>query len=109
MEKGAKGTPAALREGFKGTFCFSVRSSWLPVARLLTALTSRTGISGPSIVACVPLSTQGRLCVLDSQDSCFLVSTSPYGFADIFRMRLARYSLISVCRGTGWETFVTGL
>ena len=28
------------------------------------------GISGPSVVACVPLSTQGRLCVLDSQDSC---------------------------------------
>jgi len=27
-------------------------------------------ISGPSVVACVPLSTQGRLCVLDSQDSC---------------------------------------
>ena len=32
----------------------------------------RAGISGPSIVACVPPSTQGRLCVLDSQDSCFL-------------------------------------
>jgi hypothetical protein len=30
------------------------------------------GISVPSIVACVPLSTQGRLCVLDTQDSCFL-------------------------------------
>ena len=28
------------------------------------------GIFGPSVVACVPLSTQGRLCVLDSQDSC---------------------------------------
>jgi len=27
-------------------------------------------ISGPSVVACVPLSTQGRFCVLDSQDSC---------------------------------------
>ena len=29
------------------------------------------GFSEPSVVACVPLSTQGRLCVLDSQDSCF--------------------------------------
>jgi len=28
------------------------------------------GISGPSVVAYVPLSTQGRLCVLDIQDSC---------------------------------------
>lgn len=32
---------------------------------------SETGIVGASVVACVPLSTQGRLCVLDSQDSCF--------------------------------------
>jgi len=29
-----------------------------------------TGFSGPSVMACVPLSTPGRLCVLDSQDSC---------------------------------------
>ena len=28
------------------------------------------GISCPSVVACVPLSTQRRLCVLDIQDSC---------------------------------------
>lgn len=28
------------------------------------------GIFGPSVLACVPPSTQGRLCVLDSQDSC---------------------------------------
>jgi hypothetical protein len=28
------------------------------------------GIFGPSVVACVLLSTQGYLCVLDSQDSC---------------------------------------
>ena len=32
------------------------------------------GISGPSVVACVPLSTQRRLCVLDFQDSCFSLS-----------------------------------
>ena len=29
------------------------------------------GFSEPSVVACVPLSTQGRLCMLDIQDSCF--------------------------------------
>ena len=34
------------------------------------------GIFGPSVVACVPPSTQGCLCVLDSQDSCF--SWSPW-------------------------------
>ena len=31
------------------------------------------GIFGPSVVACMPLSTQGYLCVLDSQDSCFYI------------------------------------
>jgi hypothetical protein len=36
------------------------------------------GISGPSVVACVPLSTQGRLCVLDSQDSCCPRILSPW-------------------------------
>jgi len=30
-------------------------------------------ISGPSIVVRVPLSMQGRLCIFDSQDSCFLL------------------------------------
>ena len=30
------------------------------------------GFSEPSVVACVPLSTQGRLCVWDIQDSCLL-------------------------------------
>ena len=30
-------------------------------------------ISGQSVVACVPLSMQGRLCVLDSQDSCLTI------------------------------------
>jgi hypothetical protein len=28
----------------------------------------------PSVVACMPLSTQGCLCVLDNQDSCFSFS-----------------------------------
>ena len=45
------------------------------------------GISGPSVVACVPPSTQGRLCVLDCQDSCSL----PHGSARPSRMASRRF------------------
>ena len=41
------------------------------------------GIFGPSVVACVPLSTQGRLCVLDTQDSCCPL------FFSLFMVRLS--------------------
>jgi hypothetical protein len=31
-----------------------------------------------------------------------------YAFDSFRRIFRARYSLISLCRGTGWQTFVTG-